>query len=351
VSSETFRLVIASPLEAEHVERIRADAPGGVEIVYEPDLLPPTRYVGDHGGVPGHTLTDEQRERWNALLASADALFDFPWTERGRNPREYAPKLKWIQTSSAGVGRAVQAMGIQPGELVITTASGVHARPLAEFVMMVLLMGAKEYCRIVRDQAAHSWERFCSDELTGKTLAIVGAGRVGREIAKLSRAFDMRPVGMTREYRADRASELGLDHLYARHELHEMLASADAVVVCAPHTPDTENMIGAAEFAVMRRGVTFINIGRGQLVDEAALAEAIRDGTIGFAGLDVFKTEPLPPESPLWDFPNVFINPHSASTSHHENGRITDILLHNLHAFVDGRTSEMQNVLDIERMY
>jgi phosphoglycerate dehydrogenase-like enzyme len=101
----------------------------------------------------------------------------------------------------------------------------------------------------------------------------------------------------------------------------------------------------------MRRGVTFINIGRGQLVDEAALIEAIRDGTIGFAGLDVFQTEPLPPESVLWDFPNVLVNPHSASTSHHENGRIADILLHNLHAFIEGRTSEMRNVLDIERMY
>jgi len=347
----SFRLLIASPLEAEHVERMRAEAPHGVEIVYEPDLLPPTRYVGDHGGVAGHQLTSEQRERWDSLLASANALFDFPWNERGRHPSEYAPNLRWIQTSSAGVGRAAQAMGIQPGELVITTASGVHARPLAEFVMMVLLMGAKEYCRVVRDQSAHRWERFCSDELSGKTLAIVGAGRVGREIAKLSRAFDMRPVGLTREFRANRAAELGLDRLYARHELHEMLAGADAVVVCAPHTPDTENMIGAAEFALLKPGVTFINIGRGQLVDETALVEKLRDGTIGFAGLDVFQTEPLPADSPLWDFPNVIVNPHSASTSHYENGRITDILLHNLHAFIEGRHDDLRNVLDIERLY
>ncbi|MEX1157780.1 MAG: D-2-hydroxyacid dehydrogenase, partial [Thermomicrobiales bacterium] len=336
-----FRLLIASPFEAEHVERMRASAPAGVEIVYEPDLLPPTRYVGDHGGPPGYELTPEQRERWDSLLANADALFDFPWNERGRHPKEYAPKLRWIQTSSAGVGRAAQAMGIGPGEYIITTASGVHARPLAEFVMMVLLMGAKEYCRIVRDQAAHRWERFCSDELSGKTLAIVGAGRVGREVAKLARAFDMRPVGLTREFRADRAAELGLDRLYARHELREMLAGADAVVVCAPHTPDTENIIGAEEFALLKPGVTFINIGRGQLIDETALIEKLRDGTIGFAGLDVFRTEPLPADSPLWDFPNVIINPHSASTSHHENGRITDILLHNLHAFVEGRQGDM----------
>lgn len=343
--------MIASPLEAEHIERMRSEAPKGVEIVYEPDLLPPTRYVGDHGGIAGFQLTPEQGERWSSLLASADALFDFPWNERRRHPREYAPTVRWIQTSSAGVGRAAQSMGIRPDDLIITTASGVHARPLAEFVMMVLLMGAKEYCRIVRDQATHRWERFCSDELSGKTLAIIGAGRVGREVARLSRGFDMRPVGMTREFRDDRAAELGLDRLYARDHLHEMLASADAVVICAPHTPDTENMIGAAQFAVLKPGVTFINIGRGQLVDEDALIEKLRDGTIGFAGLDVFQTEPLPAGSPLWDFPNVIINPHSASTSHHENGRITDILLHNLHAFMEGRHEDMRNVLDIERLY
>jgi phosphoglycerate dehydrogenase-like enzyme len=110
-------------------------------------------------------------------------------------------------------------------------------------------------------------------------------------------------------------------------------------------------MIGAAEFAVLKPGVTFINIGRGQLVDEAALVEKLRYGTIGFAGLDVFQTEPLPADSPLWDFPNVIINPHSASTSHHENGRITDILLHNLHAFLEDRHGDLRNVLDIERMY
>ncbi len=344
-------MLIASPLEPEHVERIRANAPAGVEIMYEPELLPPTRYVGDHGGRPDFTLTAEQHQRWDELIKSADALYDFPWNERRRHPHEYAPNLKWMQTSSAGVGRAAQAMGIAPGDLVITTASGVHARPLAEFVMMVLLMGAKEYCRIVREQKAHNWERFCSDELTGKTVAIVGAGRVGREVAKLARAFDMKPVGMTREFRADRAAELGLDRLYSRDDLHEMLSSADAVVVCAPHTPDTENIIGAKELSLLKKGVTFINIGRGQLVDEDALIERIRDGSIGFTGLDVFRTEPLPSDSPLWDFPNVIVNPHSASTSHHENGRITDILLHNLYAFTEGRHDDMRNVLDIERLY
>jgi phosphoglycerate dehydrogenase-like enzyme len=110
-------------------------------------------------------------------------------------------------------------------------------------------------------------------------------------------------------------------------------------------------MIGAAEFAVLKKGAIFINIARGQLIDEQALLDALQDGTVSFAGLDVFRTEPLPPDSPFWDMPNVLVNPHSASTSHWENGRITDIFIHNLTCFAEGRISDMRNVLDIERMY
>jgi phosphoglycerate dehydrogenase-like enzyme len=348
--NETLRVVIASPLEAEYVERMRAEAPPGVEIVYRPELLPPTRYIADHTGVAGYELTPEQQRQWSALLAEADILFDFPWNDRD-HPRRYAPRVQWIQTTSAGVGRAAERMGIQPGELLITTASGIHARPLAEFVFLVLLLAVKDHRRLASDQPARRWERFCADELTGKTLAIIGAGKIGREIARIARAFDMSPVGMAREFRPERASELGLDRLYARTELHGMLATAEAVVLCAPHTPETDNLIGAAEFAAMQPGVIFINIGRGQLVDEDALLAALQDGSIGFAGLDVFRTEPLPSDSPLWGLPNVLINPHSASTSHHENARITDIFLHNLYAFTERRYDDMRNVLDIERMY
>lgn len=345
-----LRVMIASPLEAEHVARIRASVPESVEIIYEPDLLPPTRYVGDHGGGRGFTLTAEQQQRWDTHMATADILFDFPWNNRN-HPHTYGPNIKWVQSSSAGVGRTAEGMGIKPGELIVTTSSGVHARPLTEFVMLVLLLWAKEYQRIAADQRAHRWERFCSDELSGKLLAIVGTGKIGREIAQIARAFDMVPVGLARDYRPERASQLGLERLYPRDELHAMLAAADAVVLCAPHTPETDNIIGADELAVLKPGVVFINIGRGQLVDEDALIARLQDGTIGFAGLDVFRQEPLPPDSPLWDLPNVLINPHSASTSDRENGRISQIFIDNLHAFISGRPQDMRNVLDVERMY
>jgi phosphoglycerate dehydrogenase-like enzyme len=344
-----LRVMIASPLEWEHIDRIRENLPPGVELICNPDLFPPTRYTADHHGPPDWQRSTEHEQRWRELAANADVFFEFPYT--GVHPREYAPKVRWIQTTSAGIGQAVHRMGIQPGDLIITTASGVHARPLAEFVFMALLMHVKLLPRLMRDQRERRWERFCSDELSGKRLAIVGPGRIGREIARIARCFDMRPIAMARDARAERALELGVERLYHRGEFHDMLAKADAVVLCAPHTPETENIMDAAAFDALRPGVVFINVGRGQLVDEEALLAKLNDGTIAFAALDVFRTEPLPPDSPFWEHPNVLINPHSASTSDRENGRIVDIFLHNLHCFVDGRYDEMRNVLDIKRMY
>ena len=344
-----LRVMIASPLEVENVERIRQSLPDNVELIYEPDLYPPTLYTADHHGGSDFKRSDVDEGRWRELASTADVLFDFPVARV--HPHQYAPNVKWIQTTSAGVGQAAHRMGIKPGEIIITTASGVHARPLTEFVFLVLLMAVKEHDRLARDQQAHRWERFCSDELSGKTLAIVGPGRIGREVARIARCFDMRPVAVARDCRPERAAELGVDRVYTRDEMAQMVASAEAVVLCAPHTPETENIMDRTAFDALKPGTIFVNIGRGQLVDEEALLAKLRDGTIRFAGLDVFRTEPLPADSPFWDLPNVLINPHSASTSDRENGRITDIFIHNLRCFTEGRTGDMRNVLDIERMY
>jgi phosphoglycerate dehydrogenase-like enzyme len=349
MSVNPVRIVITSPLEDVHISRIRKSLPAGWELVHEPELLTTTRYIGDHTGPSTFKRTTEQESRWQKILSTADVLFDFAYYDR--HPHDYAPNARWIQTTSAGVGQAAHRLGIKPGEITITTSSGVHARPLAEFVFMVLLMGAKNYTGLVRDQQAHRWERFCSDELSGKTLAIIGPGRIGREIARIARAFDMIPVAVGRDSAPGRAAALGVDRLYPRSELHDMLSIADALVLCAPHTPETENILGSPEFAALKPGATFVNIARGQLIDEDALLGALRNGKIAFAGLDVFRTEPLPSDSPFWDMPNVLINPHSASTSDRENGRITDIFVHNIACFAENRVEDMRNVLDIERMY
>jgi len=344
-----LRVMLASPLEPTYAEVIKKQLPEDAELIYEPSLYPTTRYVADHHGPADFRRTPEQERQWRALVERIDIAVDFPYFDR--HPREYAPNLRWIQTTSSGVGQMVARLGIKPGDLMITTASGIHARPLTEFVFFVLLAAVKEYRRLASEQQAHHWERFCSDELSGKTLAIIGPGKVGWEVARIGRAFDMEPVALGRDNRPERAAELGVNRLFDRGELREMLSIADALVICAPHTPETENFMDRAAFDALKPGVILVNIGRGQLVDEDAMLDKLRDGTILLAGLDVFRSEPLPADSPFWDQLNVIISPHSASTSTRENGRIVDLFIHNLSCFIDGRVDEMRNLLDVERMY
>jgi phosphoglycerate dehydrogenase-like enzyme len=347
-----LNVFITSPLEAEHVDRMRQVDPGNVEIVYEPDLLPPTRYVADHGGIPGFTLDAGQQARWDANLLKAQVLWDFPAvTSDGPGILDMAPNLRWVQTTSAGVGPLVKRLGIDSSDVIVTTASGVHAEPLAEFAFMAMLIHVKELARVQRDQRNRHWERFCSDELSGKTMAIVGPGRIGRQVAKIARAFGMRVLAMGSRGGEERLSELGVDALYTRPGLHEMLGQADVVVLSCPHTSETENMIDAAEFAAMKPGVIFINIARGKVVVEPELVNALVSGRIAFAALDVFATEPLPVDSPLWSMENVLVSPHSGSTSFSENRKITDIFCHNLGCLLTGRRQDMRNVLDKSRLY
>lgn len=347
-----LNVFITTPLEPEHVERIRAVARGRVNVLYDPDLLPPTRYVADHGGDPAFKLTGEQQARWGEGLATADILWDFPAVASdGPGILDLIPNLRWVQTTSAGVGPRVKALGLDTSDVIVTTASGVHAEPLAEFAFMAMLIHAKELARIQRDQKGKHWERFCSDELDGKTLSIVGPGRIGRQVAKIGRAFGMRVLAMGSRGGNERLAELGVDGLYMRAQLHEMLAQADAVVLSCPHTPETEGMIDRGAFAAMKDGVVFVNIARGAVVDESELTNALRSGKVAFAALDVFATEPLPADSPLWEMENVLVSPHSGSTSTSENGKITEIFCHNLECFIDGRFDEMRNVLDKARLY
>ncbi|MBM3601049.1 MAG: D-2-hydroxyacid dehydrogenase [Alphaproteobacteria bacterium] len=352
MSMEPLVVFIATPLEPEQVARIRSVAPNRVEVIAEPDLWPPQRYVADHKGVDGFRRTAEQEARWRAHLGRAEVLWDFaPNGPDGAGGMALAPQVKWVQTTSAGVGLLVKQLGFQDSDLLVTTASGVHAGPLAEFVFLALLVHVKELGRLKDEQRGRRWERYCGDELAGKTLGVIGAGRTCAQVLAIGRAFGMRVIAGVRTAGADRAAKLGADAVYPPARLHELLGEADAVVLAAPHTAETENMIDAAAFGAMKDGVVFINIGRGRTVDEAALVEALRSGKIGFAGLDVAAVEPLPVASPLWDMPNVLICPHSASTVGRENERITDIFCHNLRCYLDGRRDAMRNVLDKARMY
>ena len=341
----THTIMIASPLEAEYVELIR-DVDSTIEVLYAPDLLPPTRYIADHKGVEFSRAARQQR-RWREMMAAADIMWDLP----DREDLAVATSLKWIQTTSTGVGPAVAALGLAESEVLITTARGVHAGPLAEFVFMALLQHWRGLPHLVAEQRAHRWVRYCGEEVAGRTLVLIGAGDLARGCARVGRALEMRVIAVTRDPARARAHGDLFDALCGPSELHAALAVADAVVVTVPHTADTEGMIDAAAFAAMRPGVAFVNIARGHVVDEDALVAGLSTGRIGFAALDVTRHEPLPADSPLWDMANVLISPHSASTVATENRKITDIFRHNLRCWIDGEPERMRNVLDKRLLY
>lgn len=341
-------LLIASWLEAEHVERVRRAAPG-MDVLHHPELLRPPRYAADHKG-RDVTRDAEDEARWQALLGRATILFDFDMTHVADLP-ELAPGVRWIQATSAGIGHFVRRNDYarrMPG-CVFTTASGVHARPLAEFTMMCLLGHVRGLLPTLHAQRERRWERFAGTDLEGRTVLVVGHGRVGREVGRMARAFGLTVLGVRARPDGRPPEEHHADELHGVEALPALLPRADFLVLAAPHTDETEGMIGAAQLAALPAGAALVNVGRGALVDEAALVASLRSGHVGGAYLDVFETEPLPVDSPLWDMPNVLVSPHSGSTSDRENGRITDLFCENLRRWRAGEP--LLNVLDVERLY
>lgn len=345
MTTEPVRVLIGSPLDPALVEQIRAVDPR-LDVAFRPDLLGKARYDGDHYAPAGRDATREVEFR--ALLAETEVLFDF---DAGTAAQlvALAPRLRWLQSTSAGVGQAARRYGLLDTEIIVTTASGVHAVPLAEFVLMAMLMFTKHYGFLAELKARRRFDKFASGTLPGKTLAIIGPGKIGREIARLARPFGVRLTALARTART--ATDLGVDRVYTRDELHAMLGEADFVALAVPHTADTEEMIGAAEIATMKPGAVLINIARGVVVDEDALIAALRSGHLTGAALDVFRKEPLPADSPLWDLPNVIINSHSASTAEGENAKIVDLFCENLRHYLDGEPEKMRNVLDKKLLY
>jgi phosphoglycerate dehydrogenase-like enzyme len=338
-------IFITSPLEAEQVERIRAVDPA-LRVLYEPDLLPRIRYIADHEGEPLQRAPDQQRH-WRELLGQAEILWDIP----SADDLPFAKSLRWIQTTSTGVGATIAKRGLDKTDIVVTTARGVHAGPLAEFTFLALLSHFRGLRQMQEEQRAHQWIRNCGEEAAGRTMVTIGAGDLARGCAKLARAFGVRVVAIARDPAKSRAHNDLFDAVLPASELHAALGKADAVVITVPALPSTENMIDRAAIDAMRPGIALVNIGRGTVIDEAAMIDALRRGHIAFAGLDVTLVEPLPAESPLWDMPNVLISPHSASTVSTENRKITDIFIHNLRCWLDGRPHEMKNLLDKQLLY
>jgi phosphoglycerate dehydrogenase-like enzyme len=225
--------------------------------------------------------------------------------------REVWPHIgnaKWIHSLSAGVEKFLIPEFIA-SPVPLTNARGVFKRSLADFAVLGILYFYKRVRRLVESQRAHKWDNFSVEWLPGKIMAVVGYGEIGRECATLAKALGLK-IYATRRKPELSAGDAILDRAFALTQLKEMLSEADVVVAAAPLTPETRHMLSDPEFAVMKPSAIVINVGRGPVIDEAALIRALQQKKIGAAALDVFEEEPLPPESPLWDMENVLISPH-----------------------------------------
>jgi phosphoglycerate dehydrogenase-like enzyme len=261
-----------------------------------------------------------------------------------------APRLRWVQLHSAGAEQ-VQGHALVEAGVRFTTASGPAAPTIAEYVFATLLARARHVDRMLEWHARGEWppdERrwplFVADELWGKTLGVVGYGSIGRQIARVARAFGMRVLAMQRSQdHRDRGFVLAgsgdpdgsLPERYVTPDrLHDLLADSDVVVIAAPLTPETRRLLDEAALRAMRPTATLVNVARGPIVDEAALVRALREGWIGGAVLDVFAAEPLPPGHPLWQLPNVLVTPHVSAFAPGYDARMTELFAENLRRYL-----------------
>ncbi len=332
MADDQLRVLIASPLEPRHVARIEA-ADSRMSVLYEPGLLPVPRYPADHTGV-ARELSAAGLGAWAALRRQADVSFDFDW-QAPADMVANCPRLRWVQATSAGIGGFLDRTGLAGTGLVFTTAAGVHGAPLAEFALLGLLYFAKGMPALAEAKAARHWQRYAGSQVAGSRALLVGLGGAGRAVARLLAAAGVEVYGAGRP--GHRYDVPGVASYVASDQLHQVLPEVDALVLACPLTEQTRGLIGPAELALMRQGSVLVNISRGAVVDEEALVSALRAGHLRGACLDVFATEPLPADSPLWDMPNVIVSPHSAATVAAENALLTDLFIDNLQRWLAGR--------------
>ncbi len=307
-------LAVSPRVAAAYGDRIR-------EIAHGIELVSPT----EDGG-------------WTDDPAGTEAAYfseDF-WTTgryRATLPQLFTlPNLRWFHTFSAGVDNPAFRTFIDRG-VILTNAAGTTAEPIAQYVIAMMLRVAKRMDAWDAAQRERRWEQVQTDELTGKTVGVVGVGHIGGEVARLAKAFRMRVIGCRRRRRKPR----NVDELVPLDRLNDLLERSDFVVLALPLSPQSEDLIGEQELAAMRNDAWLINISRGRVVDEDALIRALKDGAIGGACLDVFRQEPLQEDSELWSLPNVVVTPHNSGWSPLNLERGTELFLDNLRRFVEGR--------------
>jgi len=270
----------------------------------------------------------------------------------GGFPHDLLPQarnLRWLQQWGAGADWLLRYPEAVELPFVLTNASGVHAIPISEHIFALLLAFARDLPHAFRGQCRREWRSYQEQEvfeLAGQTLLLVGVGAIGQRTAQLAQAFGMQVLGIRRD--PGRAVP-GVAAMHGPEALDALLPQADAVVLTVPLTAETRHMIGEPQLRAMKSTAVLVNIGRGGTIHEEALVRALQEGWIRGAGLDVFETEPLPPDSPLWQMENVIITGHYSGKTPHYDRRAMAIFLDNLERYVEGRP--LRNVVDKRRGY
>lgn len=349
-TGERLRVVVGVDLSEELCARIEASDPR-IELIRDHRLYKPMRGPADWSGDPAHTRTPEEQAAFEEMIDSADALFSLPDVDPAALKRtvEANPKLRWVHTTAAGGGGQVKAAGLTEEQLeriTFTTSAGVHGSTLAEFAVFGVLAGAKDLPRLAAQQRNRQWtDRWEMRQLDEMTVLIVGLGGIGASAAQKFSALGASVWGTTRSGEPVE----GVDRLVPIDEVASVLGEADAVVVTLPGTEATEGLVDADFLDALRPGAVIVNVGRGTVIDEPALIEALESGRVGFAALDVFAVEPLPQDSPLWGMENVLVSPHTAALNSKEDARIAALFAENARRLLEGET--MKNIVNTVEFY
>lgn len=256
-----------------------------------------------------------------------------------------APNLKWVHIAAAGVDRFLTE-DVVASELLITNSSGMHATQVSELVFTMMLMLAKRANYLHENKLNKVYRKYMPMLLEGKTIGVIGIGSIGREVARLAKAFNMKVIA-TRIH-----PKIGCkyaDEIFSAGDLNKVLGQSDFVIVSLPFTPENKGLIGENALRAMKPGAFLINIARGAIIDEAALIRALEEGWIAGAGLDVFETEPLPVDSRLWNIPNTVISPHIGGARDDYFEIATDLFCNNLRRYLSGM--RLKNIVHKRRGY
>ncbi len=290
-------------------------------------------------GLEATVIACDTPEEVEAALPVADVLL--AW---GLPAGDYAkaPALRWVQSIGAGVDDLLRGPSLSSA-VPLTRVTGLFGPQIAEYVMAHLLAATQDLRRAYATQSRRAWEQWEPALLRGKCLGVAGMGEIGRVIAERARVFGMTVVGLRR---GDGPCP-EVDRTYGLERMDEFLPLPDQVVITLPLTPETRHLFSAPQFSRMKQGAWLVNVGRGPVVDTAALIDALRSGHLGGAVLDVLETEPLPADSPLWAMPNVTITPHISGLS--DPAYVSEFFCDNARRFVDGQP--LRGLVDRKRGY